>query len=114
MCSAVSKQLLIPPVSLNVQLEVLSSATTCERAKLLDKVTIKFVHQALESDIHVILLCNLIGGALSEPAEVNRLNPPMLPGSFLPHVERRNEPGDEVTQTQLEVEKLFGDFFHER
>ena len=49
---------------------------------------------------------------LSELLEVNSLNnPPVLPGSFLPRAGRGNEPGDEVTQTQLEVEKLFGDFF---
>ena len=42
---------------------------------------------------HMISFCNLIGGALSEPP----LNPPMLPGSFVPHVERGNGPENEVT-----------------
>ena len=43
--------------------------------------------------------CNLIGGTLAEPPEVNGLNPPMLPGSFLPCTKRGNEPGDEATHT---------------
>ena len=69
---------------------------------------LKFVHQVFrESHIHVILFCNLIGSTLSEPPEVNSVNPPILPGSFLTHAGRGNEPGDEATQTQLEV---FGDF----
>ena len=74
---------------------------------------LKFVHQAFrKSHIHVILFCNcnLIGSTLSEPPEVNSLNPPILPDSFLTHAGRGNEPGDEATQTQLEV---FGDFFHD-
>ena len=54
-------------------------------------------HAFRESRIHVISFCNLIGGALSEPLEVNGLNPPMLPGSFLLHMERGNEPGDKAT-----------------
>ena len=44
----------------------------------------------------MISFCNLIGGALAEPPEVNGLNPSMLPGSFLPRAERGNEPGDEA------------------
>ena len=118
MCSVVSKQLPIPLVSLNFQFEVLSSATTCEWVNLSPVTTspldwLKFVHRAFrESHIHVILFCNcnLIGSTLSEPPEVNSLNPPILPGSFLTHAGRGNKPGDEVTQTQLEV---FGDFFHD-
>ena len=43
--------------------------------------------------------CNLIGGALAKPPEVNGLNPSMLPGSFLPRADRGNEPGDEATVT---------------
>ena len=43
----------------------------------------------------MISFSNLIGGALSELLEVNDLNPPVLPGSFLPHAERGNEPKDE-------------------
>ena len=58
-------------------------------------------HAFRESHIHVISFRNLIGGALSEPPEVNGLNPPMLPGSFLPRVERGNEPGDEATRTYM-------------
>ena len=41
----------------------------------------------------MISFCNLIGGALAELPEVNGLNPPMLPGSFLPRTDRENEPG---------------------
>ena len=44
----------------------------------------------------MLSFCNLIGGALAEPLEVNGLNPPMLPGSFLLHAERGNKPGDEA------------------
>ena len=50
----------------------------------------------LRSHFHVISFCNLIGGVLAKPPEVNGLNPPMLPGSFLPHTDRGNEPGDEA------------------
>ena len=47
---------------------------------------------------HMLLFCNLIGHALAEQPEVNGLYPPppMLPGSFLLHAERGNEPGDEA------------------
>ena len=34
MCSVVSKNLAVPPVSLNLLFEALSSATTCQRANL--------------------------------------------------------------------------------
>ena len=44
----------------------------------------------------MISFCNLIGGALAEPPEVNGLNPPMLPGSFLPCTDRGNELGDKA------------------
>ena len=36
----------------------------------------------------MISFCNLIGGVLSEPSEVNGLNPPILVGSFLLCVKR--------------------------
>ena len=36
----------------------------------------------------------LIGSALAEPPEANVLNPPTLPGSFLPRADRGNEPGN--------------------
>ena len=44
-------------------------------------------HAFRESRMHVFSFYNLIGGALAEPPEVKGLNPPMLPGSFLPHAE---------------------------
>ena len=55
----------------------------------------------LESHAYVTSFCNLIGGALAEPPEVNGLNPPMLPGSFLLRTDRGNEPEDEATHTSL-------------
>ena len=45
--------------------------------------------------------CNLIGGALAEPLEVNGLTPPTLSGSFLLRTDRGNEPGDEATYYML-------------
>ena len=36
----------------------------------------------------------LIGSVLAEPPEANVLNPPTLPGSFLPRADRGNEPGN--------------------
>ena len=51
----------------------------------------------------MISFCNLIGGALSEPPEVNGLTPPMLPGSF---AERGNEPGDEANPPVSEQESM--------
>ena len=33
-----------------------------------------------------------------------QVEPPMLPGSFLPRTERGNEPGDEATHTSLVVQ----------
>ena len=46
---------------------------------------------------HVISFCNLIGGALAEQPEVNGLNPPMLPGSFLPCTEEEMSLGMRIS-----------------
>ena len=43
--------------------------------------------------MHVILLCNLIGAAWFQAPEVNNLNLPMLPSSFLPCAIRGNSLG---------------------
>jgi len=51
------------------------------------------------STIHVILFCHLIGAARIQAAEVNSFTPPVLPGSFLLHAVRGNEPGYEATIT---------------
>ena len=70
-------------------------------------------HAFRESRIHVILFCNLIGSALAELREVNGLNPPMLPGSSLPHAEeemslgtRLDTPRDGVGGITLKIWSL--------
>ena len=60
---------------------------------------LKFVHQTFRVTHPHDFVLQSDWRHLSESPEVNSLNPPILPGSFLPHTERGNEPGDNATQT---------------
>ena len=72
----------------------------CKELTLVFGLVIFGHHAFRKSCSYMISFCNLIGG-LSELLEVNGLNSPMLPGSFLPHAERGNEPGDEASVRQV-------------
>ena len=71
-----------PCVGHHQTLTVCFYSSFCFKISLL--VCLRLVSHAFrESHIHVISFCNLIGGALAEPPEVNGLNLPMLPGYSL-------------------------------
>jgi len=74
----------IPSAVLATCLNLSAVLLNCSRLILL-----LFRHAFRRSRIRVILFCNLIGAVRIQAPEVNGLNPPMLPGSFLPRAGKR-------------------------